>query len=970
MPLLKRITALIIIAAIVQQSAAQDFSGFKAFKISEDNKVFKINTLYKNSEGYIYAGTTNGLYTFDGKNFTAVHFLNPAVKDTVTAIFQDNTQQLWVGFKSGKLAKKINGHLQYFEPEEGTPKVAITAFLQDKQNNIWFATNGEGIYYFSNKHFYLLNEAEGLSDKYVHTLALAANGDVLAATDQGINICSIAGSKKTVQVIGPKNGLPDYYITAIAPAGNNTFWIGLQEKGVCLYNHTTKQITIPAAANQWPYGQVNALLGTQNSLWIATQESSLLKLSGTNGSMVRVFATATDKNNLNNLLQDNEGNVWMTGAEELIATTGDKLSLLPLYNKAVYETIHTILSDYQNNIWVGTDGGLIKYTVSNIKTATTFFRVKELSSKTDITGLYQDIYHNIWISTMGEGIFVMDAATGKYRNITENPRLKKASLLSITGYGNTVCAGGLEGVATIFQLTEINKTIAANYAFTNYDSIPNVGNNYIHSVFKDSRGRIWFGTDGKGITVLQNGNFLHYDKSNGLKDEHVYSFTEDAKGRIWFNTKDAGIYSFADGKFKNYATAEGISDLKITSIKTDGLGNIIVVNEKGIDILNPESGLITYLNNAQGIGDVNTAIESTATDSSGNILLSTENGIVMYTPIANTVQQPKTIINSVQLFLQPVDTSGMHQFKYDENGFTFNFTGLYYTNPAEVHYQYKLEGWDTSWIATKDQSIPFPNLRPGTYTFHVRSSLNENFQNASESTYRFVISSPFWKRWWFIVLSILSGALLMFWYMKWREKNITKMQLLQQEKIQFRFEVLRNQVNPHFLFNSFNTLISAIEENPKTAVDYVEQLSEFFRNIVNYRDKDVIQLGEEINLLKTYFYLQQKRYGDNLKLNITIDEASKKQIFVPPLTLQLLIENAIKHNAVSKETILKIDLFLQDHHLVVRNNINPKLSQQSGTGMGLQNIINRYNILSKDPVVVNNDKKYFTVLLPALKQQQ
>ena len=196
------------------------------------------------------------------------------------------------------------------------------------------------------------------------------------------------------------------------------------------------------------------------------------------------------------------------------------------------------------------------------------------------------------------------------------------------------------------------------------------------------------------------------------------------------------------------------------------------------------------------------------------------------------------------------------------------------------------------------------------------------------------------------------------------------LQQLQQEKIQFQFQVLGSQVNPHFLFNSFNTLISTIEDNPKAAVDYVEQLSEFFRNIVNYRDKDVITLGEEINLLKTYFYLQQKRYGDNLKLTIDISEEAKKQLFIPPLTLQLLLENAIKHNAVSKETTLFIDLFIENgNRLVLRNNINPKLSQQAGTGMGLQNIINRYNILSKEQVQVNNNGQYFTVSLPALKQQ-
>ena len=88
--------------------------------------------------------------------------------------------------------------------EEGNPKAAITSFIQDKQNNIWFATNGEGIYYFSNRHLYLINAANGLSDLHVRSLALAANGDVLAATDQGINICNLVNGKATVKIIGPK----------------------------------------------------------------------------------------------------------------------------------------------------------------------------------------------------------------------------------------------------------------------------------------------------------------------------------------------------------------------------------------------------------------------------------------------------------------------------------------------------------------------------------------------------------------------------------------------------------------------------------------------------------------------------------------------------------------------------------------------------------------------------------------------
>ena len=327
-------------------------------------------------------------------------------------------------------------------------------------------------------------------------------------------------------------------------------------------------------------------------------------------------------------------------------------------------------------------------------------------------------------------------------------------------------------------------------------------------------------------------------------------------------------------------------------------------------------------------------------------------------------------MENVQLYLSDVEINRPGDYNSDQNTFQFYFTGLYYTNPEEIRYQYKLDGLDTGWISTRDRNVSFLRLQPGKYRFHVRSSLNENFENANEATYDFVIAKPIWKRYWFIALVILCSGGLLYWYIKNREKNLKKMQQMEQEKIQFQFQVLRNQINPHFLFNSFNTLVSIIEDNPKMAVGYVEHLSEFFRNIVNYRDKDVITLGEEIMLMQNYFYLQQKRYGNNLKLVISVSEEAKKHTFIPPLTMQLLLENAIKHNAVSKETPLLVELFTDDGKwLLLRNNINPKLSKEIGSGMGLQNIINRYNLLSKEEVQLNNDGVHFTVSLPILKQE-
>ena len=963
---MRSMLTILILCVLIPGIHAQEL-GFKSFNLTANNHPVKINTVYKTDQGYIFAGTTDGLYTFDGINFKKINFSKSGTKDTVTALFQDNTRQLWIGFKNGRIAKKINSTLEYFEPPEGNPGVAITSFLQDKENNIWIATNGEGIYHFNKNHLYLINEENGMSDLHIHALVQAANGDMLAATDAGINVCKTVNGKIKVNVISTGEGLPDYYVTAITPAGNNSFWIGLQEKGFCLYNHTNGKITLPAADFNWQYGQVNALLVSQNTLWVGTEESGLL-WQGLNNQPVQKYSSNPGfGSKVTNLLQDDEGNIWANTSTSLNATPGNQLRLLPLYNKAAFETIRAMLCDYQNNFWVSMAGRLVKYTATNGSYTKRDYRFAELNGKTDITCLYQDNNHHIWIGTTGSGILILNPQTGKYRPLNENPLLKNASILSISGNGKTVCVGGFEGVAAIFNI-DSSSNIAPHYNYSNYNNIESIGTNYIYAIYQDTRNRIWFAMGEKGLNVLENGKVVHYGKENGLLDDRIFSITEDKQGNIWFNTKSAGIYCFNGKSFKNYSLSNGLSDLEIVSLKTGPLGNIVVVNSKGLDILNVKTGTFSYLNNIQGIADVNLYTGAVTRDTASNIVFCTANGIVIYSPAQNTNKQPKTIIENVQLFLTDVDIDDAGNYNSDQNTFQFYFTGLYYTNPDDIHYQYKLEGLDTAWIATRDRNVSFLRLQPGKYRFHVRSSLNENFENAHEAIYDFVIAKPLWKRYWFIALVLLLIAGLLYWYIKNREQNLKKLQKLEQEKIQFQFQILRNQVNPHFLFNSFNTLISYIEEDPAMAVDYVENLSTFFRNIVNYRELDVISLEEEIGILETYFYLQKKRYGNNLSLNISVPEEQKKLIFIPPLTLQLLIENAIKHNAVSKETQLEIMVYLDKDKLVIKNNINPKISREPSTGTGLQNIVKRYNLLSNEEVSVLNDGINFTVILPVLNK--
>ncbi len=937
----------------------------KTYSLQDDNKRIQVNVIFKNQVGYIYAGTNNGLYRFDGIRFYPINFANKNYNDSVTAIFQDRSGKYWVGFNSGKIANLLQGKLTYLDPEEGYPSEKITSFIQDKKGKIWFSTNGEGIYYFKDKRLYLLDKDDGLPDNNISSLTLADNGDILAGSDHGI-ICVKPDSQISISNVGPTQGLPDYIVTSICRAGKDSFWVGMQDKGFCLYNHATKKVLLPDI-QPWTNGQVNALYASENNLYIATQNEGVFKYE-TATSDKKIITRLTTPQAINDLLQDGQGNVWASSPDAgLLRITGDELKFLPLPEETVFEHIHAILVDREFNLWVtNADNEIIKQSFVN-KNKTEKFRLSQIDKNSDITALYQDSYNNIWIGTVGKGLYILEYSTGKYRAFNDNNLIADATILSITGKNNTVFVSTLQG-SVFIDLSPLNKNIDNKYAFSPFEKA-GIASNYIYNIFQDTKGRIWFATDGRGISVIEKGAFINYSSENLIKDDRIYSITEDLSGNIWFSTASAGLYKFDGSRFINFATKEGLSDLNISSIKTDKQGNIVIIHKKGLDILNPVTGRISYINKNKGINHLNVEdLGAVGQDEAGNIYMSSPEGIVVYKPQSLILQQPKTILESVQLFLNDLNDNSARTFSHDDNSFTFNFTGLYYTDPEQVYYQYKLEGFDTSWIATKDRSKTFPKLAPGTYKFRIQSALNRSFTKADEASFEFEIRQAFYKQWWFIGMTALLLGLAIYAYIRNRESGLKKMQKLQQEKIQFRFEVLRNQVNPHFLFNSFNTLISTIEEDPRMAVEYVEQLSDFFRNIVNYRDKDIIPLKEEMELLKTYYFLQKKRYGDNLQLNIVASPESQQTNSVPPLTLQLLLENAIKHNAITKETplFISIDTDKQDY-LNVSNNINPRLSKEAGAGMGLQNIINRYHLLTNKQVKVSETEKYFTVSLPLLK---
>lgn len=214
-----------------------------------------------------------------------------------------------------------------------------------------------------------------------------------------------------------------------------------------------------------------------------------------------------------------------------------------------------------------------------------------------------------------------------------------------------------------------------------------------------------------------------------------------------------------------------------------------------------------------------------------------------------------------------------------------------------------------------------------------------------------------------LVISITYEAF--YFFEQWKEQFMVNEQLKNQQ-IKTQYEVLQNQMSPHFLFNSLNTLLSIIPEDSSAAISFTEKLSDVYRYILKNKERELVRLEEELLFVKNYLFLLEMRYPDNLRFQFNIDERFYHQT-LPPLTLQMLVENVIKHNIVSRTKPLYIDIYTETSDtIVVKNNLQKKNIGDSSTKTGLENIKKRYEILGNKKVNIITSADHFIVTVPLI----
>lgn len=222
-----------------------------------------------------------------------------------------------------------------------------------------------------------------------------------------------------------------------------------------------------------------------------------------------------------------------------------------------------------------------------------------------------------------------------------------------------------------------------------------------------------------------------------------------------------------------------------------------------------------------------------------------------------------------------------------------------------------------------------------------------------------------------ILITIMTMAIYEAIYYNIRlKKSVREEEQTKQAIVQAQLDALRNQAQPHFFFNTLNTLRDIIDQNSKEdAKKFVDKLSDMYRFLLEAGNSNLISLRDELKFSKAYIHIQSERFGDNLKLNWNIPEASLDAMTVP-MSLQLLLENAIKHNVISKAKPLEVNINIKDDYVVVYNRIQVKSTQLPSTKVGLKNIEKRYALITEKPVEIVDNGNQFSVSLPLLKTSE
>jgi len=944
---------LILLFCCTNLSFGQKYYVRKVNINSDQNDIIP-RVLTTDEKGFMYVGTNKGLYRFDGTNFKHIEGLSKLI-----SAFHYHKGTLFIGYSDGTLATLHQNKFKKIETNGSQIKTEISSInYTTSDNQISVSTKGQGIVLLKSSGNYFINTNNNLSDDYVYSI-VAGNNITWASTDKGVNKISDSAKQFKIKQFNTSNGILDNIVSSLVLSRDESkICFGYQQGALSLHNSSLSEIWSSIHHESW--GQINDIFyGNNEQIWAGTANGFVLKVDIETNKLI-LKDTIQFGTSINNLHQDVAGNIWVATDAGLYEIVAPKISRIKLPER-IYNlsNVSAIANSFDSLIFFAIQQKLYCYNFKENK-------IKECFIAQDIITKIFRAQDELWIGTLNKGAWKFNYKRKELEKLCITGFPPNAHILDINSDENNLWIASLEGV---FQFKKDTQNRGRIIEVKKHDKQSGLGSDYVYQIYIDTKKRVWFATDGGGPAMFEKGKLTSWkNKISLLKSNVIYSIDESGDGTIWMTSLGNGIFAFDGQIWKQFDQNYGQGEGDFLGLSTQLNERLIAIQSDALLEYLPKKNFFRKYNKQSGItlDSISQNINLLSKNKDGDILIPNQHGFIyLHTQTEQHSPSPQISIVTVQSFLNNIPF-GKNKFEYNENQISFEFESSNFIHSEKLYYRYRLKGLSDQWITTNDKKITYSKLPPGKYSFEVQVAINSDFNLVQSDTYDFEIEKPFWQRWWFYLIILILLAYVIWAYVRFRESGIRKFENIQKERLNFEYEQLKSQVNPHFLFNSLNTLVDLIDEDAPRATDYTIHLAAMYRTLLSFRNKELIRIKEEIGLLEDYTFVQKCRFGDALQIKIDIKDDVAEKYKIVPLALQLLVENAIKHNEVSKANPLKISINLSGNEIIILNQLRPKISKEKGEGFGISNLQSRYRLLAEKEIEIKIENNNFIVKLPLL----
>jgi ligand-binding sensor domain-containing protein len=929
---------LILVVLLVTVPVAAQQPAFKCTRLTNvdglsDNMVF---CALQDRHGFMWFGTRDGLNKYDGYKFTVYRHnaTDPSSLSDggVYTLFEDSGGNLWVGTHTGGLNRfdRETGRFIRYGFSSGESIGQISSICDDIQGNIWFTTSPPitRLYKLLFPSGTIVNYEHSDDDPWsinsplINYVCRDSTGKMWVTTHLGFNqydyqrdgFINHQNNPAYRHRLGSSNSL--------RANKNNSFWICDTTDRVVYVSYTgngfTYKTIFPNTASRLPGNNGRCILPDRSgSIWFATVGNGIARIDTVLGQYTSLPQQENAYYNIPSkrifdLYEDRSQNIWVCTDAGI-----GKLSRQTQYfhhfddqSGLSHRDVRSITRDYRGALLVGTAGGGLDRILDNslqqitpIAPYTQSFRARTINT------IYSDKRHTLWLGT-NTGLYTMGQGAGRYH-------LSPMGLYGQRIWSMLEDSNGNFWVGTLHGgLICINRGKVVYY-LRRKDNLNPYAHTSVFSLLETPDGILWIGTnDGLYKFNTHTSEWKHWlykaDNAPGLTNNDVWCIHESRDGTIWLGTSGGGLNALnpRTGSFTHFTEDDGLPSNIICAILEDDHQNLWVSTNKGLARFNIRSKNITSFGIGDGLFISEFHFKTCFRDTDGTMYFGGVGGYIHFHPdsISNNSNAPQMAFTSFKVFDRELATDTAIAYKreikldHTSNYFTVEFTALDFSNPVKNHYRYRLMEFDDHWRET-DGSRPYAsytNIPPGEYVLWVQGSNSDGVWNSAGVSLFIVVQPAWWQTWWFRVAAAFGVVVLVVSFTWWRYRSLKQRNEVERRLVESQLQALRSQMNPHFIFNSLNSILHFITTNdPETAHVYLSKFSKLIRAILEDSRSEFISLEEEVRVLGLYLELEALRFDNQFSYEIIVDPDIDLQTQqIPPMLLQPHVENAIKHGLI------------------------------------------------------------------------